>query len=258
MNKSLSLAGALLLASTPLMAVEQWHGAYLGVDAGFGFNPGDNGELEFRRVDGSDNSQAIDNAFGDNFDGKFNAGSLLGVQAGYDFQRDRLVYGVQLAVAAADISQEQTAFSATPASYVERRAIDVLATLSGRIGFASERPYLPYVKLGVAYGDVDYSWEGDSGAFQGDNGDDGDGVGFMAGVGIEFKLDDRLSLAFEYQYIDLGDADFATNFSGEQMPLGSNGAFNAFGDSASGGTDAQGSDDDFDFQTVRTELKYRF
>lgn len=259
MKKRLSSGVALLLVSGVVGAHQQWQGAYVGVNAGVGFNPGDNGELEFRRVDGSDNSQAIENAFGENFEGKFNAGSLVGVQAGYNFQRGRYVYGAELTVDAADISQEQSAFSATPATYVERRSIDMLATVVGRLGLASEHSYMPYIKAGLAYGDVDYSWEGNSGAFRGTaDDDDGSGLGYTVGVGVEFRLDPQLTLAFEYQYVDLGDADFATNFSGEQSTLGSNGAFNAFGNAASGGTNAEGTDEDFDFQTFHTQLKYRF
>ena len=93
----------------------------------------------------------------------------------------------------------------------------------------------------------------------GDNGDDDRNIGYLFGVGVEAKLTKQLSAAFEYQYIDLGDADFSTNFSGEQSIIGgNNGAFNAFGDAASGGTNAQGSDDDFDFQAVRVALRYHF
>ena len=116
-----ALTSATLLA-TPAFAIEQWEGLYTGVSIGVGFNPGDNGELEFKRADGSDNEAAIDAAFGDNFDGKFNAGSLTGVELGYNLQQGQWVYGAELSIALADLSQEQSAFSATPATYVERRA----------------------------------------------------------------------------------------------------------------------------------------
>lgn len=203
MNKSLPLIGALVLASSPALAHQQWQGYYLGVSGGFGFNSGDNGELEFRRADGSDNRQAIDNAFGSNFEGSFNAGSLTGLQAGYDFQKGRYVYGVELSVSAADISQEQSAFSATPATYIERREVDVLSTLTGRIGLASEHAFMPYLKAGLAYGDVDYSWKGNSGAFRGEaDGDDGSGLGYTVGIGMEVRLEERLTLSFEYEYVD--------------------------------------------------------
>lgn len=253
-----ALTSATLLA-TPAFAIEQWEGLYTGVSIGVGFNPGDNGELEFKRADGSDNEAAIDAAFGDNVDGKFNAGSLTGVELGYNLQQGQWVYGAELSIALADLSQEQSAFSATPATYVERREINTLSTLTARIAYATDSPFLPYVKLGAAYGDVDYSWQGNSGAFRGDNGDDDRNIGYLFGVGVEAKLTKQLSAAFEYQYIDLGDADFSTNFSSEQSIIGgNNGAFNAFGDAASGGTNAQGSDDDFDFQAVRVALRYHF
>lgn len=250
---------SMMAASGSVLAVENWQGLYTDLRAGAGFNPGDNGELEFRRADGSDNRAAIDGAFGDNFNGEFNAGSLLGAAIGYKFQQDRWVYGAEFSLSSADLSQDQSAFSATPATYVERREIDLLTHASFNIGYASELPILPFFSLGASYGDVDYSWQGNSGAFRGDNGKDDRNIGYHVGIGVEVKLNGPLSLTFEYQYVDLGDADFSTNFSGEQDLLGqNNGAFNAFGNAASGGTNAQGSDDDFDFQTVGAALRYRF
>lgn len=256
MKKPLIMLSSALLASAPALAIEQWQGWYSGVNAGVGFNPGNNGELEFRRADGSDNRAAIDDAFGDNFNGNFDAGSLVGIELGYNRQEERWVYGAELILSSADLSQDQSAFSSTPASYVERREIDMLASAVAKIGYASDLPILPYIKLGAAYGDVDYSWQGNSGAFRGDNNKNDRNIGLFAGIGVEVKLSGPLSLAVEYHYIDLGDADFQTNFSGEPNPL-SNGAFTAFGDSASGGTNAEGSDDDFDFHIARVSLRYQ-
>jgi outer membrane immunogenic protein len=73
---------SMLAASGSVFAVENWQGLYTDLRIGAGFNPGDNGELEFRRADGSDNRAAIDSAFGDNFNGEFNAGS----DDDFDFQ----------------------------------------------------------------------------------------------------------------------------------------------------------------------------
>ena len=81
----------------------------------------------------------------------------------------------------------------------------------------------------------------------------------MVGFGAEFKLDKQLSLAVEYRYLNLGDADFETYFSGENDMLGQpTGASAAFGTSAQGGSIAQGTDEDFDFQSVSVQLRYRF
>lgn len=259
MKKAAAILLGASLASSAAIAVEQWSGSYSAINLGFGFNPGDNGELEFERADGSDNSAAINNAFGENFEGKFNSGALLGFELGSDYQSGNWVYGAALDISMADISQEQSAFSATPATYIERRELDFVSTISGRLGWASDLPVLPYVRAGLAYGDVSYSWEGNSGAFRGDNGDDGDGLGYMVGFGAEFKLDKQLSLAVEYRYLNLGDADFETYFSGENDMLGQpTGASAAFGTSAQGGSIAQGTDEDFDFQSVSVQLRYRF
>ena len=249
---------AIILASTSVMATEQWSGKYTGVNFGFGFNPGDNGELKFRRNDGSDNSAAINDAFGQNFDGKFNAGSILGAEFGHDWQAGIWVYGAAFDLSLADIGQEQSAFSATPASYVNSREVESLATLTGRIGWASNKPILPYFRLGFAYADIDHSWKGNSGAFQGANGGDNN-IGYTAGLGAEFKWDAALSFALEYRYVNLGDTDFDTQFGGETGLLGqATGASSAFGTAAQGGSTAEGSDDDFDFQSVSLHMRYRF
>lgn len=237
----------------------QWQGWHVGLDLGAGFNTGDQGELEFTRVDGSDNSAAIDNAFGDNFDGKFDAGALISLRAGHDWQVDEWVYGLIVDIADTDFSQDQTAFSATPASYVERRELKNLANLRGRVGWAGHRTILPYVSAGLAYGDVEYTWEGDSGAFRGDNGRDGGWTaGYTLGAGVEVAINSEMSFGFEYGYTNLGDENFRTRFDGgPNDPLGMGGATMAFGSPASGGTEAEGTDEDFDFHTVRVNFIYR-
>lgn len=258
MKKTLPLLAILSISSLNSYATEQWAGRYLGLGIGAGFNTGDEGKLKFSRADGSDNRDAIDAAFGGNFEGKFEAGVVPEIELGLREQREQWVYGAVATLSFPDIAQEQSAFSATPATYIERREVNAMATIAAQIGYASKYPILPYVLLGVAYGDVDYSWEGNSGAFRGSRGDDGDGFGFTAGAGIEFKVTPTLTAAFDYRYTNLGDANFKTNFSGEQDLLGNNGAFNAFGNAASGGTNARGTDDDFDFHIVRASMRYWF
>ena len=258
-----AIAGGLLVFATQVaMADDQWTGFYAGASAGFGFNTGDNGTLQFRRVDGTNNEQAINNAFGENFGGEFESDTVLGIEAGYDWRSNSLVYGVGAEYIITDLAQEQRAFSATPATYINRREVDSILMVTGRLGWATERPLLPYIMLGYAQGDVEYSWQGNSGAFQGTKGDDGDGTGLAFGLGVEFNISETSSLVFEYRDIDLGDASFATNFSGEENggALGNQptGASMAFGTSAQGGSDAMGTDQDFDFETIALRYRYRF
>lgn len=260
--KAVIAGGLALLMSQAVFAAEQWTGFYAGASAGFGFNTSDNGVLQFRRVDGTDNSEAIDNAFGDNFGGEFESDTMFGLEAGYDWRTNNFVYGVGAEYIVTDLAQEQRAFSATPATYINRREVDSILMVTGRLGLASERPLLPYLMLGYAKGDVEYSWQGNSGAFQGTKGDSGDGTGLAFGLGVEFNMSKASSLIFEYRDIDLGDASFATNFSGEENggPLGNQptGASMAFGTSEQGGSDAMGTDQDFDFETMALRYRYRF
>lgn len=253
---------ALLFATGVASAAEQWSGFHAGVSIGFGFNTGDDGQLVFRRVDGTDNEQAINNAFGENFTGSFDSDMAFSIEGGYDWQRNNWVYGVAAEYVATDIQQDQSAFSATPATYVNRREVDSILMLTGRVGLASDRPLLPYLMLGYVQGDVEYSWQGNSGAFRGTKGDSGDGTGLTFGLGVEFNIGQTSALVFEYRNIDLGDASFATNFSGEENggPLMNQptGASMAFGTSAQGGSDAMGTDQDFDFETVTMRYRFRF
>lgn len=250
---SLAIASSLTLVAVTAQADSDWSGSFWGINAGAGFNQSDSGVLEFMRVDGSNNTQAINNAFFESFDGKFEAGGIFGLQLGHNWQTDNLVYGVIADISLADLAEEQSAFSATPATYINRREINALATLRGRLGFANNSPVLPFVTAGVAYGDVEYSWEGNSGAFRGDNGDDGSGVGFVVGIGLDIELSDNSTLGAEFLHVDLGSSDFQTRFSGE-----TGGALAAFGNAASGGTVSQGTDDDFSFQTLTVNYRRKF
>lgn len=257
-NQRTVLNGALVSAIIALsagtaQAATQWAGGMWGFDAGGATNLEDNGQLEFRRADGSDNSTAISTAFGQSFDGKFESGATVGLRLGYNMQNDTLVYGGLVDLSYADIAEEQSAFSATPATYIERREAEALMTLRGRLGVASELPVLPFVTAGVAYGDVKYSWEGNSPAFRGDNGEDGDGIGYVVGVGADYKLTEAMVMGVEFLHYNLGDSDYQTLLSGE-----AGAAQAAFGNAASGGTIQEGSSEDFTFQTFKLSMNWMF
>lgn len=246
-NLMMVLAVSTALISGAVQAETNWQGGFVGVDLGVGFDLGNNGELQFRRADGTDNTAAINGAFGANYAGKFEAGETFGLRAGYNFQSNSIVYGVILDVAYADISEEQSAFSRTPATYIERRKLDTLATLRGRLGYANETNFLPFVTAGVAYGDVKYSWEGNSPSFQGDNGKDTDGIGYVLGLGADYKFNEKVTLGLEFLHYNLGSSNFKARFAG-----------GPFGDAAAGGTIQTGTREDFAFQTLKVNLNYNF
>ena len=244
---------SLAIGTGSVLAETDWAGGFAGVDFGVGFDLGDNGELEFKRANGSNNTTAINNAFGRNFDGKFEAGETFGLRAGYNFQRNSLVYGVIGDLSYANISEEQSAFSSTPATYIERRKLNTLASLRGRLGYANDSALLPFVTAGLAYGNVEYSWEGNSGAYRGDNGKDTNGIGYVIGLGADYLLNENMTVGVEFLHYNLGDSKFKTRLSGE-----AGGALAAFGNAASGGTIQQGSKDDFAFQALKVSVNWKF
>lgn len=246
--KAIIAATIALGASTAQAATNNWAGGYAGIDLGVGFDLGDSGQLKYRRVDGSDNSAAINSAFGSNFDGEFEAGGTAGVRAGYNFQDNNLVYGVIGDISYADITEEQRAFSNTPRTYIERRELNTLVTLRGKLGYASDLPILPFITGGIAYGNTKYSWQGNSGAFRGDNGEDGNGIGYVVGMGVDFMLNEQMTMGLEFLHYNLGDSGYQARFSGPA----------AFGSAASGGSIQEGTKEDFAFQTLKVSLNWKF
>lgn len=237
-SQSLIVIAGILAVSTA-QAANNWAGGFAGIDFGVGFDLGKTGELEFE----GGNQASIRNAFRQNFDGKFEAGETLGIRAGYNFQRDNLVYGVVADISYADIREEQSAFSLTPATYIERRELNTLATLRGRLGYASDLPILPFVTAGLAYGNVKYSWEGNSPAYRGDNGDDTNGIGYVVGLGADFMLNKEMTVGVEFLHYNLGSSDFKTRLDGGPFAPG---------------TIQRGSEEDFAFQTLKVNVNWMF
>jgi outer membrane immunogenic protein len=90
-----------------------------------------------------------------------------------------------------------------------------LFTFGPRIGYALCR-WLPYVTGGLAIGDIDFdqsllhSGLGDIG----ERGSTSDAqVGWMVGGGLEYALSDHWRIRGQYQFVDLGCADFHSEFN---------------------------------------------
>lgn len=275
MLASPAFAADLMMNEAPMapMAVPVatgWGGLYVGVQGGAAFNPDGDDALEFSgegtdpdgTVDGDggdgtvdgDGITGIDAAFGDNYAGSFDESFTGGAHIGYDFQFSSIVLGAVADIRAMSVEQEQSAFSATPAFYTERRELDYLATMRARLGYDVGGRFLPYITGGLAYGKVDYEFDTNSAAFDGTDGGDDDDFGYTLGAGVEARIVGGLSVGIEYLYVNLGDSDFEATFSG---PAGSP-AGNAFGNDGIASTQGSGSDEDFDFHLIEAKLSYRF
>ncbi|WEK03223.1 MAG: outer membrane beta-barrel protein [Candidatus Devosia phytovorans] len=227
-----------------------WTGFYVGGFAGGAFNPSSAGVIEIDEDLDGDFSEPLAGplaaAFGSNFIGSHDGGFLGGIEAGYDHQMGQFVVGGVIDIGYVDFQDRQSGFSSTPASYTQVSELGWLGTIRARGGYLVTEDVLAYVHGGLAIGDTSFSFESTNpnGVSRGGS---STSVGFQVGAGVEAKIQENWSVGVEYAYTNLGDTDFTTRFA--------NGPFAGVNPA---GADLRGSDDMFDFHTVKATLKYRF
>lgn len=124
------------------------------------------------------------------------SGWLAGAQAGYDWQSERLVFGV-VADAAFD-SVRGSDISGGPVIFKVRQEWE--ASLRGRLGY-SVGAAVPYVTAGVAFAHFETKYSQVMLPFFVT---DADRTGWTVGGGVEIPLGDRVSVVGEYRYSDYG------------------------------------------------------
>ena len=150
-------------------------------------------------------------------------GGFGGGQIGHNFQSGPLVYGLET-------DFQGGYLGATSSDLSSKESVDWFGTVRGRVGYAFGHALI-YGTGGFAYGDV-RQHAIDNGSVLSSNGTQ---TGWVAGGGIEYKINPAWSLKAEYQYMDLGSAtltDAANTPSTNSL--------------------------DTSFQTVRLGLNYRF
>ena len=265
--KGILAAAALLLTASGAYAADaivdvpppvgEWTGFYAGLQIGgaFGSDP-DGIELDPLTTTLGTAFSPGTNAGGLNvpdagFSGNFDNGVVGGLHLGYDQQFDNnVVLGGIIDVNFTDIGDFQRGRSRTPANYDFERELDVFATARLRAGYAFGR-ILPYLTGGVAYGDVDSSYEDTSAATIQGQSEENDKFGYSVGGGVEALVTDKVSIGLEYLYTDLGDNGVTTNLAGPNPA-------NPFGTIGGAGTDRSGEDEDFDCHSVQVKFSYRF
>ena len=194
----------------PAAYVDQniWQGFYAGLNGGYGWS--NNGDT-ILYSDGTMSSRAQPQ------------GGFGGGQIGYNFQNGPLVYGLET-------DFQGGYLGATSSDLSSKESVDWFGTVRGRVGYAFGHALI-YGTGGFAYGDVRQR------AIDGASvlGSSGTQTGWVAGGGVEYKINPAWSLKAEYQYMDLGSAtltDAANTSSTNSL--------------------------DTSFQTVRLGLNYRF
>jgi len=150
-----------------------WTGAYVGVNAGGGFGT-------FKHP-----------VAGLGFD-ETAGGFLGGIQAGYNWQSGRAVYGVEADLQGSAVQGSYTQFN------LANTKVDWFGTLRARIGYTPVDRILVYGTGGLAYGNVKASF--DNGIVTSSK----TRSGWTIGAGAEYAIDAGWTFKTEYLYTDFG------------------------------------------------------
>lgn len=137
----------------PVLSNFSWGGFYAGAHLGYGFGKARNADID---------------------------GFLGGVQAGVNFQQDKVVFGGEL-----DASYSGIDFR----GFTDRFRQRWLISARGRLGYAVDR-FLPYITAGIAHTSATIK----AATGKADNGH----VGFVVGLGGEAMVTDRISARVEF------------------------------------------------------------
>lgn len=139
--------------------------------------------------------------------GKTNTGAIGGVVAGYNWQMDRLLLGVEADYSVFDGNNSTTTAVTAINPYRVETSTDVnwVATLRGRTGVAFDRS-LVYVTGGLAFGEHEFNQSivqlnfpyVQTGASSSTK------AGWVLGVGLERALDEKWSFRLQYLHADFG------------------------------------------------------
>ncbi|WP_448955302.1 outer membrane protein [Labrys neptuniae] len=179
------LAPAPVEPAAPVILPFSWTGFYAGANVGYAFGGRD-------RV-GIHNPTLIGNI------GTLNASGFLGgLQAGYNYQFDNIVVGIEADFQGAQIKDTVHGVIAGTDGRA-RSDIKWYGTLRPRIGYAYDR-FLIFATGGLAYGNIDSKLSYGTAAFSSSD----TKVGWTAGAGVEYAFTDNLSGRIEYQYVNFG------------------------------------------------------
>jgi outer membrane immunogenic protein len=200
----------------PVAAPFSWTGFYVGGHAGYGW-----GNADVTLVPGpgwgllgnpaTDHQYLIANGSAT----LKTAGALGGFQAGYNFQYEKLVFGVEADFSFANIEGQRNTGSVptpvgaliAPRTFVETDRLDWLSTFRGRVGYTVQENLLLYATGGLAVGHRKFT---QTIFFAGGPGNANLGsvsatqAGWTGGAGLEYALGRNWTAKAEYLYVDLG------------------------------------------------------
>jgi outer membrane immunogenic protein len=149
---------------------------------------------------------------------------LAGAQAGYNWQRGSVVYGVEADISGTGLKSTmnttlQSLFVPPPTAFTTS-SIDWYGTVRGRLGWATG-PVMFYGTGGLAYGRTGVNSTLNDNVLPASLNSQSSSVkaGWVAGFGIEYLWRPNLILNLGYQYVDLGTTSLVASLPGGAAPL---------------------------------------
>lgn len=211
----------------PAATAMDWTGFYVGVHGGYGWGdePVSQFPLSAAASDGFVNGSVVTSL------GTDPRGFLGGIQAGYNFRRSSIVYGVEADFSFADM--RGTASITTPgnAAFIAlnnsaEQKLEWFGTLRGRGGIAFNEHLLAYLTGGLAVGKVSLSDSLTSVApltcavtICPSASTSETKWGWALGAGLEHVVRERWTMKIEYLYYDLGE--ISHTYVDTRTPIGS-------------------------------------
>ena len=160
-----------------------WTGLYVGAQVGYGWGTTD---AKSGPLSGFDQTYSYDTN-----------GWVGGGHAGYNWQVQNLVFGIETDIEASSIGGNGRG----SLGLTHDTDISWIGSTRGRLGIAYDRT-LFYGTAGWAYGDmkIDKGFASFSDVRS----------GWTAGAGVEQAFSDRMTLRLEYRYTDLGSSSFSS------------------------------------------------
>lgn len=220
--KAIALATGCVLISTAVNAADlttayeappvvpesfSWTGGYIGVNAGYGWGDFEH-SVQTKTPEGKDPlpgtpDSEIDYAILDQAKYSSSPGGFVGgAQLGYNWQVDRLLFGLEADFQGGNIKGSVSGGIDPYRFYADSR-IDWFGTVRARLGYVPAERFLVYGTGGLAYGHVEsyMNYAGYESSVSTTK------TGYTVGGGAEYALNNKWSLKAEYLYTDFGTID---------------------------------------------------
>jgi opacity protein-like surface antigen len=195
-------------SNTPL----SWDGLYLGANVGYGMSFNNVSVLPFEST-----SPAIAD-FSPLLIHLQSSGFLGGIQAGYNWTHNTLLWGIEADMDYASVGGTNS-ITFTPAPYFINNSVtqqlNWFGTLRAKLGKVVSNTLLPYVTVGFSLANTELAYDqtvllGNTPVLQNTSSNTQTTLNWVSGAGLEYAVSDHVSYKLEYLYLKLGELSLDT------------------------------------------------